>query len=197
MFLDHNLQESLTLAKLEHAICIISFVALFLNLQEIKFLFLGEANLEGFEKLQYVTFPKLQILNIPCQCPKHEYLIRFLENNGKNLKEFYTSENNNALTLSIAKLCPNLKNLFIIFNEDELNILKTIFGSCQYLESISFWCGKRFLDEKELLETVAKFSPKNFYELKIYNCSHSELLPEELESFFISWESRTPKSHLI
>ncbi|RIA90187.1 hypothetical protein C1645_876264 [Glomus cerebriforme] len=193
----HNLQ-SFTIDIEEEASndCSVSFVTLFLNLQEIKFLFLGGTKFEGFEKLQYVTFPKLQILNISYQVPKPEYVMKFLENNGKNLKEFYIGENNGALTLSITKFCPNLKKLFILFNNDELDILKAIFNSCQYLESIFFWCGKRFLGENEVLETVAEYSPKNFCELKIYNDTVTELLPEELESFFISWESRTPKKSL-
>ena len=46
------------------------------------------------------------------------------------------------------------------------------------------------------MEVVAKYSPKNFYELKIYNDSHSELVPEDLESFFISWKNRLPKKLL-
>ncbi|RIA84601.1 hypothetical protein C1645_832026 [Glomus cerebriforme] len=71
--------------------------------------------------------------------------------------------------------------------------LKIIFNSCQYLESIKIWCGKRFLNEKEVLKTVVKYSPKNFYELKLYNVSNSELLPKDLESFFISWKNRIPK----
>ncbi|RIA89035.1 hypothetical protein C1645_825395, partial [Glomus cerebriforme] len=50
--------------------------------------------------------------------------------------------------------------------------------------------------EKEILETVANHSPKNFYELKIYNISNSELLPEDLESFFISWKNRDSKKSL-
>ena len=48
-----------------------------------------------------------------------------------------------------------------------------------------------------MLEVVAKYSPKNFYELKIYNdCQPSKLLSEDLESFFISWKSRIPKKSL-
>ncbi|RIA90193.1 hypothetical protein C1645_876268 [Glomus cerebriforme] len=175
----------------------LSFVSLFPNLQEIKFSFsyVG-TQFEDFEKLQNVNFPKLQFLSIPYQCPKPEYVMRFLENNGKNLKVFYTEENNRDLNLSIAKFCPNLINLFIVFSYNELDVLKTIFNNCQYLESIKIWCGDGFLSEKEVLETVAKYSPKNFRELKIYNDPVSELLPEDLESFFIIWKNRTPKKSL-
>ena len=46
-------------------------------------------------------------------------------------------------------------------------MLKTIFNNCQYLEGIVIWCGGNFLNVKEVLETVTKLSPKNFYELKL------------------------------
>ena len=48
-----------------------------------------------------------------------------------------------------------------------------------------------------MLEVIIRYSPKNFYELKIYNDNQpSKLLSEDLESFFISWKSRTPKKSL-
>ena len=68
-----------------------------------------------------------------------------------------------------------------------------IFNNCQYLESIEIWCGEDYLNEKDVLEIIVKYSPKNFYELKIYNDSQSELLPEDLESFFVGWKNRIPK----
>ncbi|RIA83779.1 hypothetical protein C1645_833258 [Glomus cerebriforme] len=172
----------------------ISFIALFSNLQEIKILSdsttFGKIQFKDFEKLQHVTFPKLQYLNISHNCTKLEYIMKFLENNGKQLKKFYINGNDHVLNLSIVKFCPNLKNLSIVIKYDELDTLRTIFNSCQYLESIKIWCGERFLGEKEVLETITKYSPKNFGELKIYNRSDSELLPEDLESFFISWKNR-------
>ncbi|CAB4387424.1 unnamed protein product [Rhizophagus irregularis] len=175
----------------------LSFLSLFLNLQEFIFSFFHGTEFEDFRMLQY---PKLQVLKIPYQCPRPQYMMKFLENNGKNLKKFYTDENNKDLSLSIAKFCPNLKSLFVILNNGEIDILKTIFISCQYLESIKIWCDKgnfgEFLSEKEVLETVAKYSPNNFCELKIYNCSNSDVFPGDLESFFISWEERTPKKLL-
>src|SRR5438034_6241213 len=102
--------------------------------------------------------------------------MKFLENNGKNLKKFYTHENNNVLSLSIAKFCPNLKSLFVRFNDGEIDALKTIFISCQYLESIKIWCGKRHLAEKEVYETVTNYSSNNFCELKIHNRSNSDFI---------------------
>ena len=48
-----------------------------------------------------------------------------------------------------------------------------------------------------MLNIVARDSPKNFYKLKIYNHEPSQLLSEELESFFISWGKRIPRKSLI
>ena len=50
----------------------------------------------------------------------------------------------------------------------------------------------------KVLESVAKYSPKSFYELKIkiQYYSHSSLCPEELESFFTNWKNRTPMRSL-
>ncbi|CAG8509467.1 5554_t:CDS:2 [Funneliformis caledonium] len=43
--------------------------------------------LKDFNELQYDAFLELQILTFGYDCPNDEYLIRFLENNGKNLKD--------------------------------------------------------------------------------------------------------------
>ena len=77
-----------------------------------------------------------------------------------------------------------------------MDILKIIFNNFRYLESIKVWCGDGWLDERELLEVVAKYSPEKFYELKIYNDSPSELLPEDSESFLINWGNRIPQKSL-
>jgi hypothetical protein len=103
-----------------------SFISLCTNLQEIIFSFLGGAYIEDFKMLQYIKFSKLQTLKIPYQCPRPEHTMKFLENNGKNLTKFYTDEGDKALSLSISNFCPNLKSLFVIFNSDESDILKTI-----------------------------------------------------------------------
>jgi hypothetical protein len=44
-----------------------------------------------------------------------EYVVKFLENNGKNIKEFYINMKDNALNLSIIKFCPNIKKVSLIF----------------------------------------------------------------------------------
>ena len=170
----------------------LSFVSLFLNLQEIKFS--SDGSFKDFRELQHITFPKLQILKIPFEHPKTEYMIKFLENNGKNLQEFYMCERNKAFNLSIAKYCPNLKKLFTIFNHNELDTLKTILNSCQHLEGIVTWCDEDYyLSVKELLEAIAKHSPKNFYKLKL---CEPYILPENLETFFINWGNRLSKKSL-
>jgi hypothetical protein len=174
-----------------------SFVSLFTNLQEFIFSFIGGVDFKEFKKLQYVNFPKLEILKIPYQHPKPKYVVKFLENNGKNLKKFYTDQKNKDLNLSIASLCPNIRSLFVIFNQGEIDILKTIFISCKYLESIMVWCGDCYLNETEVLDIVVKYSPNNFHELKLYNSSGLKIYPEELELFFTSWRNRMPNKLLF
>ena len=79
--------------------------------------------------------------------------------------------------LSIAKLCPNLKKLCAPFDND----FKVILNNCQHLECIVICYGESCLNERKVLETVAKHSPKNLYELKP---NEPKLFSEDLESFF-------------
>ena len=106
----------------------------------------------------------------------------------------YSGESDHSLNLAIAKFCPNLRELSSGFKNDELETLKMIFNSCQYLESIRIWCSYKFLSEQVALEMVKKYSPKSLYELILHyqDFVEQELLPEELESFFVSWGNRTP-----
>ncbi|RIA81095.1 hypothetical protein C1645_837526 [Glomus cerebriforme] len=197
-------QLSNTLIKLninEYNFTSLSFISKFINLQELN-LFLYDDDFIDFEKLQYSIFSNLQILKIQVICPRFELLIKFLENNGKNLKKCYIGVNeifsNNSLNLAIAKFCPNLRKLSVGFKNNELETMKIIFNNCHYLESMNIWCGGEFLNEKEALEIVIKYSPKNFYEIIFYymNKIQSELLPEELEFFFINWMNRVPQKSL-
>ncbi len=130
----------------------LSFIAKFTNLQELVLSF--NYNTESFKNLQHVFFPQLQILRFNYKCPNHDYLIKFLENNGKNLIEIYLDEVNiNSLNLAISNFCPKLKSLYTIFNYDEVETLKSILNKCQQLESIDILCGGDFyLDETESLE---------------------------------------------
>src|SRR6185437_11124411 len=71
-----------------------------------------------------------------------------------------------------------------------------VFNSCQHLESIKIWCGGEYFSEKKALETYVKYSSKNIRELILcYQDCYvwPGLLPEELETFFISWMNRIPQ----
>ena len=180
----------------------LSFITKLTNLQELRLSFLERECFINFEELQHAIIPQLQILEIPYACPKFELLIQFLENNGKNLKKLYISDNYgcsyNSLNLAIVSFCPNLRKLSTGFKKNEMGTLKILFNSCEYLESIKIWCGGLYMSEKEALETFVKYSHKNICELKLYykDQIQSELLPEELESFFISWMNRIPQESL-
>ncbi|CAG8547324.1 8116_t:CDS:2, partial [Funneliformis mosseae] len=178
------------------------FITNFINLRELILSFDYEYVFEDFRTLQDVTFPRLRILKFPNKCPNHEYLIKFLENNGKNLEEFDIDITDNSLNLAIAKFCPNLKSLFTTFLDDEVETLKTILHSCQRLEIIKVWCGvwlrEYYLDEIELFDVVARHSPRNFCELRLcypYNVQF-EIPSVELETFFQRWKDRTPRKSL-
>ena len=182
----------------------LSFIAKFTNLQEIglKFFNNGDNSFEGFEKLQHVTFPQLHILKFIYGYPKHKDLSKFLESNGKNLEKLYFEDCcvKDSLNLVIAKFCSNLKSLCTTFLDNELETLKVILNHCQQLESIRVLYDYRLnhLNEGELLEGVAKYSPKSFHKLKIsYGYGvHSELFSEKLEYFFINWMNRVPQKPL-
>src|ERR1051325_11654561 len=151
---------------------------------------------EDFKELQYVTFSQLQVLKFEYESPRNELLVKFLENSGKNLREFYVNySTDNSLNLAVAKFCPNIRKLFIGYKINDIETLKMVLNSCQYLESIKIQWDNLYLGEKDLFDVVAKYSPKNFHELKL-SYTYSDLLPEELESFFISWANRTPQKPL-
>ncbi|RIA85048.1 hypothetical protein C1645_831368 [Glomus cerebriforme] len=175
----------------------LSFIAKFTNIQELMLSFRKSDSFGDFKKLQYITFSKLQSLEFRHKCPKNELLIKFLENNGKNLKEFYIIKSNYSLNLAISKYCPNLRKLSTGLTNNDLVILKMFFNSCQYLESIKICC-KGYFSEYKLFKIISKYSPKNFNELKlVYSYgTQSILLPDELESFLIDWSNRIPQKSL-
>ncbi|EXX76860.1 uncharacterized protein OCT59_027486 [Rhizophagus irregularis] len=177
----------------------LSFISLLTNLQEIFISIFDDGYIDDFKKLQYVNFSKLKKLKIPYHCPNPKYLNKFLEINGKNLENFYSGGNDKNFGLSIANFCPNIKNLFVLFYDDEINLLRNILISCQYLESIKIHCGKRFLSEREILGIIVNYSQNNFYELKLYNDSYPNpitVTPQYLESIFINWKNRESKKLL-
>ncbi|GBB96341.1 hypothetical protein RclHR1_02730013 [Rhizophagus clarus] len=171
----------------------LSLFTTFTNLQEIILSFHHRDGFSGFNKLQYITFPQLQTLKFLYKCPDDDMLIKFLKNNGRNLKEFYVNSNSNLILSAIAEFCPNLKLLYALFRCDKIETYKVILNSCQQLESIETRRYYGLLSEKELLETLAKYSPKNFYRLKLINYSDSKLIPEDLEKFFSNWKDRVPQ----
>ena len=66
------------------------------------------------------------------------------------------------------------------------------------MERIKIQWDDSYLGEKDLLDAVAECSSKNFHELRLsYTSDGSDLLPEELESFFISWKDRIPLSLIL
>src|SRR5205085_1199012 len=97
-----------------------------------------------------------------------------------------------------AKFCPNLRKLSVGFKNYELETMKMVFNSCQYLESIKIWCGGELLSESEALDMVAKYSSKSLCELIFYHLYplQLKLLPEELELLLISWKNRVPPKSL-
>ena len=85
--------------------------------------------------------------------PRNELLIKFLENNGRNLKEIYLHVgSDDPLNLDIARFCPNLKLLSTVFRDDEMETLRVILNRCQQLEVIGVWCGEGYLNQVELLQ---------------------------------------------
>ncbi|PKC61874.1 hypothetical protein RhiirA1_465911 [Rhizophagus irregularis] len=141
----------------------LSFISRFTNLQELVFTFYSNEFYKDFNRLQYSIFPQLQSLKFSMKCPRNELLIKFLENNGKNLKELYVKGNYNyySLNLAIIELCPNLRNLSTRINYDEFKTLELILINCQYLESIEVF-GENYLsiNIKDISEKAKKYSPK-------------------------------------
>ncbi|EXX74848.1 uncharacterized protein OCT59_005063 [Rhizophagus irregularis] len=175
----------------------LSFITKLTNLQELVLLFRYNYHFDEINsKLQYITFPHLQVLKFPCAYPDHDMLIKFLENNGKNLKEFYIFSSDDSLNLAIAKFCPNLISLYTLFRNDKIETFKVILNSCQQLESFETHCNYELLSEKELLGALAKYSPKNFYRLKLSLANYlldSRLVSEDLEDFPTNWKNRVPQ----
>jgi len=177
-----------------------SFIAKFTNLQVLVLYFYygDEHEDEYFKNLQYITLPQLQILKFPYRCTNHEHLIKFLENNGKNLIELHISYGSkNSLNLAIAKFCSNLKSLGTEFKDNEVETLKVILNICQQLESIEVRFGRYHLvnSDIKILEVVTNCSIKKSYELIIPHIG-SGLFAKKLEPILTSWSNRIPQKSL-
>ncbi len=193
----------------------LSFIANFTNLQV---LILSSSStvpfvhhIEYFKSLQHVTFSQLRIFMFynsyefhycSHSYPNNKHLIKFLKNNLKEICFYYA---NTSLKSSIANFCSNLRSLHIRFKVEELEAFKAILNGCQQLESIETWCDKslfegvegNYINKNKLLENIVKFSPKNFYELKIHYRDFIEgFFPKELEHNFKSWANRIPQKPL-
>ncbi|CAB4416120.1 unnamed protein product [Rhizophagus irregularis] len=165
-----------------------SFITSYTNLQELTLM--GQTS---FKELQNVIFSNLKILKIHFSRPKDEVLVKFFENNGKNLEELNIDGIDCSLSSLIVQFCPNLKKISSIFMDNTgCDTLKVIFKGCQHLESIKVWFYDYNSEEKEMLEIITKYSQKNFYELKIYHEMSSNLQPKDLESFLMNWKNRIP-----
>src|SRR5437762_600041 len=92
-------------------------------------------------------------------------------------------DSDESLNLAIAKFCTNLRKLSTGIKNNELETLKMVFIGCQYLESITIWCGCDHFSKKAALEAFVKYSHKNVSELILHHLwrAQSKLLPEELE----------------
>ncbi|GBB84542.1 hypothetical protein RclHR1_01110027 [Rhizophagus clarus] len=191
------------ISKRNHRSMSLSFIAKFSNLQELKLLF-DESDFIDFDKLSDISFPQLQILKFQHIRPNNEALARFLENNGKNLKELYvgvsrdSSYSNNLLNSSISKFCTNLRKFSAGFKNDELEMLKIILKSCQYLKSIEIYYGGKLLSEKEVLREVVSYENISEIILNYWwsNAQSVKLLPEELESFIVNRANYIPQKLL-
>uniref|UniRef100_U9UGC9 Uncharacterized protein n=1 Tax=Rhizophagus irregularis (strain DAOM 181602 / DAOM 197198 / MUCL 43194) TaxID=747089 RepID=U9UGC9_RHIID len=123
-----------------------------LNLLEFKYEqqnpknFCNYGYIEDFKKLQFINFSKLQNLKIPYQCPKPDYMKKFLEINGsvspEDLESFIINWKNRT---SKKLLCIiiiesyggrssllNEENMLIIKKYENLGIIK--FGVKHYEE---------------------------------------------------------------
>ncbi|RIA83215.1 hypothetical protein C1645_880630 [Glomus cerebriforme] len=128
----------------------LSFFVNFTNLQRIKLSIFDNESFEDYEGLQYVNFSQLQSLKFKDKCPQSELLIKFLKNNGNNLKELHVIERSKSFNLSIIKFCPNIRRLNTGLTNYDLETLIMIFNKCQYLEKYDrYACSKLIPKELE------------------------------------------------
>ncbi len=107
-----------------------------------------------------ILIPQLQSLEFRRKYPRNELLIKFLENNGKNLQKFIIPRSNDLINVAVIRFCPNLKKLSIRIEDNELETLKMILDSCHYLENIMIFCAGHINEE-----IFIEYSPKIFYEI--------------------------------
>ncbi|PKK61652.1 hypothetical protein RhiirC2_791494 [Rhizophagus irregularis] len=114
-----------------------------------------------FEELQHAIFPQLQTLEFKFECPEDDLLIKFLENNGKNLKRFHVQRNGHTLNLAVIDLCPNLNYIATKIMYDIEPILKLFINSFQYLKYIDVYYEKSIFT-KNNITVIMKGLTKNY-----------------------------------
>ena len=90
----------------------ISFITKFSNLRELVISIHRGNHVRDFITIQHVIFPQLQVLKFPHGYPRFEAMNKFLENSGKNLKEFEFCVDNvdeDRVRSAVTKFCPKLK----------------------------------------------------------------------------------------
>src|SRR5207248_1135529 len=108
----------------------LSFITKFTNLVELVLWFDCEADFTEYfdDSFQYTTFPQLQILKLCDAYPEHETFFKFLENNGRNLKELHMDYSNsvNSFNLNFGKLKIKDKNIImeIVEKYKKMGIIK-------------------------------------------------------------------------
>ncbi|CAI2163509.1 4076_t:CDS:1 [Funneliformis geosporum] len=188
-----NLNDTVTKLRLEGRYLIpLSFISKLTNLQELLLSF----RFEGFEDMEYISLPNLQILKFYYNVLIPKPLTTFLENSGRNLRELdLHNTNDDSLNLAVAKFCSNLKSLRTVIQDEESATLKMILKGCLQLESIYLLCGSTYLDESRLIEIIVDYSPKYFHELNMDYVGDLEhqLFSIALAPVFKRWTYRTPK----
>ncbi|PKY14177.1 hypothetical protein RhiirB3_426131 [Rhizophagus irregularis] len=114
-----------------------------------------------FEELQHAIFPQLQTLEFKFECPEDDLLIKFLENNGKNLKRFHVQRNSHTLNLAVIDLCPNLNYIATKIMYYIEPILKLFINSFQYLKYIDVYYEKSIFT-KNNITVITKGLTKNY-----------------------------------
>jgi hypothetical protein len=129
-------------------------------------------------------------------------IMKFLKNNGRNLKQIHFNIDYDPLNETIRECCKNIRILHIKLTDEKkrgLSKLCSFFDALPLLESIKIEIRYTY-NEKSLFNCVIEKSPKNFCELKLklsYNIDKQSLLtPEELELFLKSWKNRIPQKQL-
>src|SRR5688572_17693394 len=115
----------------------------FPNLEEFEFEFydyVHNQDIENFNTLRYVGFPRLQVLKFRFEYSGHWVTVdQFLEHNGETLKEITLDHGSDLTDLAIAKFCPELRSLCFRFLGNT-KTLQRILDGCQQLERIEVYC---------------------------------------------------------